>query len=79
MKTLIDIDEALLAKALTLSQAKTKKETVHRALEAFVKLRQREHLKEMAGSGALSWGLEDLKAARHLRETRQSSLKKEAK
>jgi len=79
MKTLIDIDEALLKKALTLSRAKTKKETVHRALVAFVKLRQREGLKEMAGSGALSWNLEDLKAARHLRETRQASLLKESK
>ncbi|NOY83935.1 MAG: type II toxin-antitoxin system VapB family antitoxin [Nitrospirae bacterium] len=79
MKTLIDIDEVLLKKALTLSQSKTKKETVHRALEAFVKLRQRERLKEMSGSGAITWDLGDLKTARHLRETRQASLTKDSK
>ncbi len=77
MKTLIDIDETLLKKALTLSQAKTKKETVHRALQAFVKLRQREGLKEMAGSGAMTWDLEDLKAARRLKETKQAPLTKD--
>ncbi len=77
MKTLIDINETLLEKAMALSQTKTKKETVHRALEAFVKLRQRERLKEMAGSGAIEWRLDDLKAARHRREKTQTRLMKD--
>ena len=77
MKTLIDINETLLEKAMTLAQTKTKKETIHRALEAFVKLRQRERLKEMAGSGAIDWTLDDLKAARRQRETSQTRLMKD--
>lgn len=55
MKTLIDIDDVLLEKAMKLSQAQTKKETIRRALEEFIKLQQRGRLKQMAGSGAIGW------------------------
>lgn len=40
MRTNIDIDEELLAKAMSASGKRTKKETVHEALELFVRLRQ---------------------------------------
>jgi len=32
MKTLVDIDEQLLKKAMEITRAKTKKETIHNAL-----------------------------------------------
>lgn len=79
MKTLIDIDDALLEKAMELSQVATKKETIHRALEEFVKLQLRGRLKEMAGSGAIEWSLDDLKASGHRREKTQSRLTKDGK
>jgi Arc/MetJ family transcription regulator len=53
MKTLVDIDEGLLAEAMKLSAAPTKKETIRRALEELVRARRREDLKRMAGSGAV--------------------------
>lgn len=40
MRTNIDIDEELLAKAMLASGCKTKKETVHAALELLVRTRK---------------------------------------
>ena len=40
MRTILDIDEKLLKQALTVSRARTKKEPIHRSLEALI----REHL-----------------------------------
>jgi len=40
MRTNIDIDEKLLAKAMSVAGKKTKKDTVHEALELFVRLRR---------------------------------------
>lgn len=79
MKTLIDIDGALMEKAMDISQATTKKETIHRALEAFIKLRLRERLKQMAGSGATAWSLGDLKTSRQKRERTHIRLVKDGK
>ncbi len=53
MKTLVDIDEVLLKKAMKLSKASTKKETIHWALDELVKANQRKSLKGLAGSGIL--------------------------
>jgi len=53
MKTLIDIDEALLMEAKKLSKASTKKETIQRALSELVKVCRRQSLKSLAGSGLL--------------------------
>ena len=53
MKTLIDIDEALLKEAMKLSKAPTKKETIQRALSELVKACRRQSLKSLAGSGLL--------------------------
>jgi Arc/MetJ family transcription regulator len=54
MKTLVDIDEDLLNEARDLAGVTTKKETIHRALEEFVRARRREDLRRMAGGGAVS-------------------------
>ncbi len=67
MKTLIDINDDLLKEAMKMAGAKTKKETVHHALEEFVKLRLRNELKEMAGSGAVTLNLSELKKMRKKR------------
>jgi len=49
MRTNIVIDEKLLKEALVLSRAKTKKETVQRALEEFVRNRKRLDLSKIRG------------------------------
>jgi Arc/MetJ family transcription regulator len=49
MRTNIVIDDALLAEAFAVSQAKTKKELVHEALRELVRLRKRKDLTELAG------------------------------
>ncbi len=53
MKTLIDIDDDLLAQARAVLGTRTKKDTVHRALvEAVAAARRREHL-ELLRTGGL--------------------------
>jgi Arc/MetJ family transcription regulator len=74
MKTLVDIDVQLLEKAMRLSQVSTKRETIHRALEEFIKLKSRERLKSMAGSGAMALSLHDHKVSRLKRERKQARL-----
>ena len=76
MKTLVDIDNQLMEKAMKLSRMSTKKETINKALEEFIKLKSREQLKKMAGSGMTSWRLRDLRTARLRREREQALLMK---
>jgi len=64
MKTIIDIDNDLIEKAMKVSGTGTKKETVKIALEELIKLKLRQRLKQMAGSGILNISLEELKAIR---------------
>ena len=64
MRTLVDIDDATLKEAMTLTNLKTKKETINLALKDLVKFRLRQKLKEMAGSGALDMTLDELKELR---------------
>jgi Arc/MetJ family transcription regulator len=49
MRTNIVIDDQLLAEALKLSRAKTKKEVVHKALREFVRNKKKLDLKELKG------------------------------
>ncbi len=50
MRTNIDIDDELMARALRLSKNKTKKDVVHEALEMYVKRRSlKEVLEEIRG------------------------------
>ncbi len=68
MKTLIDIDEDVLKRAMKISGSRTKKETVNKALEELVKAGLRRQLKEMAGSGVIDMNLDELKKLRRRRE-----------
>jgi Arc/MetJ family transcription regulator len=77
VKTLIDVDEQLLKKAMQLARTETKKETVQQALEELIKLKLRQRLKDMAGSGAIQWSLDGLKASRRKRERIQARVAKE--
>jgi len=67
-KMTIEIDEKLLAKALDLSGAKTKKEAVHRALDEFVWRKAQDRSIDMIVSGKLAgtvhWTPEEFKAWR---------------
>lgn len=64
MKTLVDIDEALLKEAMALAKAPTKKETIQRALAEFIRGGHRRSLKAMAGSGVVDMTLSELRRAR---------------
>jgi Arc/MetJ family transcription regulator len=61
MRTNIDIDDELMAKAMTLSGHKTKRETVEAALQLLVKLKSQEAIR--AARGKLRWE-GDLEATR---------------
>lgn len=67
MKTLIDIDESLIKRAKNSAGTATKKETIKMALEELIRLRMRQRLKDMAGSGILAISLKDLKNMRQKR------------
>ncbi len=75
MKTLVDINDSTLKKAMELSGARTKKETIMLALEELIRLRLRQRLKRMAGSGSLDTGLTELKESRQRREKIHKILK----
>ena len=75
MKTLVDINDSTLKKAMVLSGAHTKKETIMLALEEFIRVRLRQKLKGMAGSGVLDMGLAELKESRQRREQIHKGLK----
>ena len=64
MRTNIDIDDALMAKAMTLSGYKTKRETVEAALELLVRLKSQEAIR--AARGKLRWegDLDEMRADR---------------
>lgn len=68
MKTLVDINEDVLKKAMELSEAETKKDVIMLALEGLIRSRLREKLKQSAGSGMIETRLSDLKRSRHRRE-----------
>ncbi|HJW86511.1 MAG TPA: type II toxin-antitoxin system VapB family antitoxin [Candidatus Brocadiaceae bacterium] len=75
MKTLVDINDSTLKKAMELSGTHTKKETIMLALEELIRLRLRQRLKDMAGSGFLDMGLTELKESRQRREKIHKILK----
>lgn len=77
MKTLIDIDNSLLKKAMKASGTYTKKETVRRALEELIKANLRRELKGMAGSGIIETSLSGLKRLRQKRERLHEKLASE--
>lgn len=50
MRTNIDIDDALLEEAFSISRARTKKDLVHEALRELIRIRKRKDMTELAGS-----------------------------
>ena len=64
MKMRVDIDEGLLKEAMMLSKAPTKKETIRQALHELIRACHRHALKAMAGSGAVTMTLSELRRAR---------------
>lgn len=61
MRTLVDIDDKLLARAVSIGGMNTKKETIRMALEELIRSRMRQKLKGMAGSGIVDISLKGLK------------------
>ena len=61
MRTNIEIDDELMAKAMTLSGCQTKRETVEAALALLVRLKSQEKIR--AARGKLKWEA-DLEAMR---------------
>ncbi len=49
MRTNIVIDDQLLAEAFSVSTSKTKKDLVHEALRAFIRLKKRKDMTDLAG------------------------------
>ncbi|MDD5009210.1 MAG: type II toxin-antitoxin system VapB family antitoxin [Syntrophorhabdaceae bacterium] len=49
MRTNVVLDESLIDEALRLSNAKTKKELIHKALQEFVDNRKRRNLLDLSG------------------------------
>ena len=49
MRTNIVIDDQLLAEAFSVSTARTKKDLVHEALRALIRLKRRKDMSELAG------------------------------
>ncbi len=50
MRTNIDIDDALLEEAFSISRARTKKDLVHEALRELIRVKRRKDMTELAGS-----------------------------
>lgn len=75
MKTLVDINENVLKEAMEVSEAKTKKEVITLALEELIRLKLRQKLKGMAGSGIIETKLSDLKHMRRRREDYHRNLR----
>jgi Arc/MetJ family transcription regulator len=63
MRTNIVIDEELMKEAMALSRLKTKKDVVHRALQAYVQTLKKKDLRDIRGKVRLADGY-DYKRAR---------------
>ncbi|MBD2701742.1 type II toxin-antitoxin system VapB family antitoxin [Spirosoma sp. BT702] len=61
MRTNIDINDELLQEAMELSQAKTKKEVVERALENYIKMLNRKQILEWPGKVHWEGDLEQMR------------------
>ncbi len=67
MRTNIVIDDDLLEEAFSVSGARTKKDLIHEALRAFIRLNKRKDLTELAGAINFYKGY-DHKKLRRMRE-----------
>ena len=62
MRTNINIDDALLEKAMKISKAKTKKEAVERGLEELIKQAAREDMLALQGKVDWEGDLEEMRS-----------------
>ncbi|MFH1609489.1 MAG: type II toxin-antitoxin system VapB family antitoxin [Candidatus Bipolaricaulota bacterium] len=60
MRTTVEMNEGLLREAMELLGAKTKREAIHRALEALIRQKRRERLRTRLGTVELDLPLESL-------------------
>jgi Arc/MetJ family transcription regulator len=49
MRTNIELDDKIIADAMRLSKSRTKKETIHKALQAYTRLLKRRKILELKG------------------------------
>jgi len=62
----VALDEELLKEVQALTSARTKKEAIETALRTYVREKRVQGLIQLAGSDAVEWDLESLKAYREL-------------
>jgi Arc/MetJ family transcription regulator len=77
MKTLVDIDEEILKKAMKVAEVETKKEAITLALQELIKSRLRLKLRGLAGTGLIDTRLPDLQRMRNRRGRVQDKIQKE--
>jgi Arc/MetJ family transcription regulator len=77
MKTLVDIDEEILKKAMKVAEVETKKEAITLALQELIKSRLRQKLRGLAGTGLIDTRLPDLQRMRNRRGRVQDKIQKE--
>ncbi len=63
-KTLLEIDGRLLDEARRLAKARTKRETVEKALREFVRRRRVKSLVAAAGTSSIRWTAADIRSMR---------------
>lgn len=61
MRTTVDLNDGLMAEAMKLSRAKTKREALERGLASLIRDTHIERLRSKLGSGAMSWTLPELR------------------
>jgi len=64
MKTLLDIDDALMAKLMDTAGTKTKKEAVVTAIKTYLEMKKREQLADLIGNYPFGYSAEDLEKRR---------------
>jgi Arc/MetJ family transcription regulator len=64
MRTNIDIDDNLIAKAIELSGLKTKKRAIEEALKEFVKINQRKRMDKLRGTFSWEGNLDEWRSNR---------------
>ncbi len=62
MRTNIEIDDNLLKEAMRASKAKTKKETVEKALQALIEREARQEMREMRGKVQWEGNLDEMRS-----------------
>ncbi|MGB9885767.1 MAG: type II toxin-antitoxin system VapB family antitoxin [Moorellales bacterium] len=64
MRFSVTVEAELLSEAMRLSGMRRKREVIELALKEFVRSRQVEELRRLAGSGVVDWAPEELEAWR---------------